>query len=97
MQFSPTSCHFNSLLSKYSPQHPVLKHLQSYVPPLMSWTSFKPIQNHRQNYNFVYHHFYVLDSRRHNKKEGSNWQNERAGIPQVHTEWNKIQGKSLGT
>jgi hypothetical protein len=26
MQFSPISCHFISLRSKYSPQHPVLKH-----------------------------------------------------------------------
>jgi hypothetical protein len=29
MQFSPSSRHFISLLSKYSPQHPVLKHPQS--------------------------------------------------------------------
>jgi hypothetical protein len=29
MQFSPTSCHFISLWSKYSSQHPVLKHTQS--------------------------------------------------------------------
>jgi hypothetical protein len=29
MQFSPTSCHFISLWSKYSPQHSVLKHPQS--------------------------------------------------------------------
>jgi hypothetical protein len=29
MQFSPTSCHFISLRSKYSPQHPVLKRPQS--------------------------------------------------------------------
>jgi hypothetical protein len=28
MQFSPTSCHFISLRSKYSPKHPVLKHPQ---------------------------------------------------------------------
>jgi hypothetical protein len=28
MQFSPTSCHFIPLRSKYSPQHPVLKHPQ---------------------------------------------------------------------
>jgi hypothetical protein len=31
MQFSPTSCHFIPLRSKYSPQHPVLKHPQSVV------------------------------------------------------------------
>jgi hypothetical protein len=29
MQFSPDSSYFNSLLSKYSPQHPVLKRPQS--------------------------------------------------------------------
>jgi hypothetical protein len=33
MQFSPTSCHFISLRSKYSPQHPVLKHPQSILLP----------------------------------------------------------------
>jgi hypothetical protein len=36
MQFSPTSCHFISLRSKYSPQNPVIKHPQVCVPPLMS-------------------------------------------------------------
>jgi hypothetical protein len=30
MQFSPTSCHFISLWSKYS-QHPVLQHHQSML------------------------------------------------------------------
>jgi hypothetical protein len=29
MQFSPTSCHFIPLWSKYSPQHPIFKHPQS--------------------------------------------------------------------
>jgi hypothetical protein len=33
MQFSPTSCHFIPLRSKYSPQYPVLKQLQpSFLP-----------------------------------------------------------------
>jgi hypothetical protein len=40
MQFSPTSRHFISLRSKYSPQYPILKHSQSYVPQLMSETKF---------------------------------------------------------
>jgi hypothetical protein len=31
MQFPPISCHFISLRSKYSSQHPVLKHPQSVV------------------------------------------------------------------
>jgi hypothetical protein len=33
MHFSPTSGHFISLWSKYSPQHPVLKHPQSIFLP----------------------------------------------------------------
>jgi hypothetical protein len=33
MQFSPPSRHFISLRSKYSPQHPVLKHPQSMFLP----------------------------------------------------------------
>jgi hypothetical protein len=33
MQFSPTSCHLIPLGSKYSPQHPVLKHPQSMFLP----------------------------------------------------------------
>jgi hypothetical protein len=41
MQFSPTSLHFNPLQSKYSPQHPVLKYHQVYVPPLMSESKFR--------------------------------------------------------
>jgi hypothetical protein len=40
MQFYPASYHFIPLQSKYYPQHPVLKHPQSYVPPLMSETKF---------------------------------------------------------
>jgi hypothetical protein len=38
MLFSPVTCHFIPLRSKYS-HHPVLKHPQS-VPPLMSETKF---------------------------------------------------------
>jgi hypothetical protein len=33
MQSSPASCHFLPLSSKYSPQHPVLKHPQSVFYP----------------------------------------------------------------
>jgi hypothetical protein len=33
MQFSPISCHFISLRTKYSPQHPVHKHPQSMILP----------------------------------------------------------------
>jgi hypothetical protein len=31
-----------------------------YVPPLMSRSSFTPIQNHEQNYSFVYSNFYFF-------------------------------------
>jgi hypothetical protein len=40
MLFSQTSRHMISLRSKYSPQHPVLKHFQVHVPPLMSGAKF---------------------------------------------------------
>jgi hypothetical protein len=40
MQFSPTSCQIIPLRSKYSPQHPVRKYPQVYVPILMSETKF---------------------------------------------------------
>jgi hypothetical protein len=59
MQFHPISRHFISLRSKYSPQHPVLKHPQVFVPPLMSQNKFHTIENHRK-YNFVYSTFYVF-------------------------------------
>jgi hypothetical protein len=46
-RFSQISRHFISLRSKYSPQHPVLKHLRSMFLPLCERPSFTPIQNHR--------------------------------------------------
>jgi hypothetical protein len=58
MQFSPVSYHFIPLLSKYT-QHPVLKHPQSMFVPLCRRRSFTPIQNHSQNYSFVYSNFYL--------------------------------------
>jgi hypothetical protein len=36
MQISPTSRHFISLRSKYSPQHPVLKHPYSIYTKIYS-------------------------------------------------------------
>jgi hypothetical protein len=60
MQFSLTSRHFISLQSKHSPQHTVLKHPQSMFLPQCQRASFTPIQNHRQNYNFVYSNLYVF-------------------------------------
>jgi hypothetical protein len=48
MQLSPPSRHSISLWSKYSPQHPVLKHLQFMFLPYCQRQCFTPIQNHRQ-------------------------------------------------
>jgi hypothetical protein len=38
MRFSPASCLFIPLSSKYSPQYPVLKHPQINILPLMRAT-----------------------------------------------------------
>jgi hypothetical protein len=57
MQFSPTSCHFIPLRTKYSAQHPVLKHRLSLFPPYCQRSNFTRTQNHRQNYSFVYSDF----------------------------------------
>jgi hypothetical protein len=47
MQSSPVSCHFLPLMSKYSPQHPVLKIPSIYASPLVGETKFTLIQNSR--------------------------------------------------
>jgi hypothetical protein len=59
MYFCPPSRHFIPLWSKYSPQHPVLKHPQSMLFPKCQRPSFTPLQNHRQNYGFVYRRFWT--------------------------------------
>jgi hypothetical protein len=52
--------HVISVGSKYSPQHPVLKHPQSVFLPSCQKSGFTLIQNHRQNYTFVYFNLYAL-------------------------------------
>jgi hypothetical protein len=47
MLFSPFSCHFLPLRSKYSPQHRILKHPQSMFFPSCERPSLAPVQNNR--------------------------------------------------
>jgi hypothetical protein len=72
MQFYPTSYHFIPLWSKYF-QHSFHKHPQSMFFPWSQRLRFTPIQNHRQIYSFVYSYFYVLDSRREDRRLWIEW------------------------
>jgi hypothetical protein len=51
--FFLTSCCFIHLRSKYSPQHPALKHSQCMLFRYFERPSFTPIQNYRRNYWFL--------------------------------------------
>ena len=53
---SPLLCYVVALRSKYSPQHPILKHPQ----PQCERPSFPLIQNNRHNYNSVYFILYIF-------------------------------------
>jgi hypothetical protein len=63
LQLSSTSCYLIQFWSKYSLQHPVLKHPQSMFIPLMLETKFHSHKKYRQNYSFVHCNLYLLDSR----------------------------------
>jgi hypothetical protein len=67
-RFSLTSYHFIPLWSKYSPQHPVLKHPLSMFLPYCQRSSF------RQNYNLYFLIFTFLDSRREDESFWTEWQ-----------------------
>jgi hypothetical protein len=67
MQFSPTSCHFVPLLSKYSSQHPLLRHPESGFPLMSSETKF---HSYKTTDKIIVLHiliFTFLDSRRGDK------------------------------
>jgi hypothetical protein len=56
MQSSPASCHFFPLSSKYSPQHPLLKHPSSLN---RERSGFTPLQNNNK-YSIVNFKLYVF-------------------------------------
>jgi hypothetical protein len=58
VQLSPFSRYFVPRRSKYSPQHPVLKHPQSMLFLSCKRPSFTPIQNNWQYYGFAYFNLY---------------------------------------
>jgi hypothetical protein len=55
MQISPSSCHFLAVRSKYSGQHPVLRHLQSMFCHHVRDQVSHP--HKRYDYSFVYFYF----------------------------------------
>jgi hypothetical protein len=57
--FFPVSCYFVPLRCKWS-QHPVLKHPQFVSFPHYVTASFKPVQNCRQNYSFIWASVFVF-------------------------------------
>ena len=62
MQVSPFPCHLVPLRSKYSSQHPILKHPQPAFLPQFQRPGFTPIQNYRQNLILYILIFKFLDS-----------------------------------
>jgi hypothetical protein len=73
MQFSPTSCHFISLWSKYSRQHPVLKHPQSMFPLKVIDQFSHQYETTGKIIDLYIIIFMLLDSRREYKKFWTEW------------------------
>jgi hypothetical protein len=69
VQFSPVSCHFIPLRSRYSPQHPVLKHPQSVFFPSDD-TEFHTHTKQQIKLNCVYVHVCVSDK---SQNDGTFW------------------------
>jgi hypothetical protein len=59
-QFSSPSCHFNSLLFRYSPLYPILKHSRSIFLFSFQKPSFISIQNHRKYYKLFIQIFTLI-------------------------------------
>jgi hypothetical protein len=62
-----------SSLSRYSPQHPVLRHLQSMFSLKCQRSSFTTIQNYKQNCSLCILIFAFLDSRWEDKSFQTEW------------------------
>jgi hypothetical protein len=54
IKFSPLPCYLVRLITKYSPQHTILKHPQTTFLPQCQRPSLTPIQNNRQIYSSVW-------------------------------------------
>jgi hypothetical protein len=63
MQFSPVSCYFNHLGSKYFPQHSVLNYLLVYALTSVRETELHTIQNYGQNCKVLYFNHFILGQR----------------------------------
>jgi len=68
MQLPPLPCYLVPPRSKYSPQHPILKHPQPTFLPQYQWPSFTPIQNNRQNKILYILIFKFLDGKLEDKR-----------------------------
>ena len=71
--FSPLLCYLVPLRSKYSPQHPTLKHPQPTFHPQFEQPSFTPAQNNWQNHNLIILIFIFLESKLEYKGFCADW------------------------